>query len=75
MDINLQKLVRGIVLRIALLLAGCGALIVAVWININAGHEILAGLLSPESPGAITTSVVRLLAPVPGLWLIYCGLR
>ena len=35
----------------ALLVAGCAALIVAIWINLNAGNEILAGLLSPESPG------------------------
>jgi hypothetical protein len=44
-------------------------------LRINAGHEILAGLLSPGSPAAIVVSVARLLAPALGLWLIYRGLR
>ena len=65
----------GLLFRIALLLAGCALLYIAVWININAGHEILAGLLSPGSPAAIVVSVARLLAPALGLWLIYRGLR
>ena len=65
----------GLLIRIALLLAGCALLYIAVWINFNAGHEILAGLLSPDSPTAIVVSVARLLAPALGLWLIYRGLR
>lgn len=59
----------------SLAVAGCVALIVAIWINLNAGNEILSGLLSQDSPAAIVVSVARLLAPVPGLWLIYRGLR
>jgi hypothetical protein len=66
---------RGLLIRIALLLAGCALLYIAVWINFNAGHEILAGLLSPDSPAAIVVSVARLLVPALGLWLIYRGLR
>ena len=68
-------LLRGFLIRTALLVAGCAALIVAIWINLNAGREILTGLLSPDSPGAIAVSVARLMAPAVGLWLIYRGLR
>ena len=39
------------------------ALIVAIWINLNAGNEILAGLLSPGSPEAIAVSVARSQSP------------
>jgi hypothetical protein len=66
---------RGLLIRIALLFAGGALLYIAVWINFNAGHEILAGLWSPDSPTAIVVSVARLLAPALGLWLIYRGLR
>ena len=72
---HMTALLRGLLIRIALLVAGCAALIVAIWINLNAGSEILTGLLSPDAPIAIVVSVARLLAPVPGLWLIYRGLR
>ncbi len=71
----MKALLRGLLIRAALLVAGCVALLVALQINRNAGNEILSGLLSPESPEAIVVSVARLLAPVPGLWLIYRGLR
>lgn len=72
---HMTALLRGLLIRIALLVAGCAALIAAVWVNLNAGNEILSGLLSPDSPEAIVVSVARLLAPVLGLWLIYRGLR
>ena len=71
----MTALLRGLLIRITLLVAGCVALIAAIWVNLNAGNEILSGLLSPDSPEAITVSIARLLAPVPGLWLIYRGLR
>ena len=70
-----REALRGLLIRIALLLAGCALLYIAVWINFNAGREILAGLLSPDSPAAIVVSVARLVAPALGLWLIYRGLR
>ena len=72
---SLKGFLRGLLIRAALLLAGCAATIVAIQINVNAGNEILSGLLSPDSPAAIVVSVARLLAPVLGLWLIYRGLR
>jgi len=70
-----KDLLRGLVIRSALLVAGCAALIAAIWINLNAGNEILTGLLSPDASMAIVVSVARLLAPALGLWLIYRGLR
>jgi hypothetical protein len=72
---QLKGFLRGLLIRAALLVAGCAATIVAIQINVNAGNEILSGLLSPDSPAAIVVSVARLLAPAPGLWLIYRGLR
>ena len=72
---HVTALLRGLLIRTALLVAGCAALIVAIWINLDAGREILSGLVSPDSPEAIAISVARLLAPVLGLWLIYRGLR
>ena len=72
---QLKAFLRRLLIRAILLLAGCAALIVAIQININAGSEILTGLLSPDAPAAIVVSVSRLLAPVLGLWLIYRGLR
>lgn len=72
---HVKELLRGFLTRIALLLAGCAALIAAVGISINSGPEILSGLLSPDSPEAIVVSVARLVGPVLGLWLIYRGLR
>ncbi len=72
---DVKGILRGFLIRIAFLLAGSALLYIAVWINFNAGHEILAGLVSPESPTAIVVSVARLLAPALGLWLIYRGLR
>ena len=70
-----RVVLRSLLIRIALLLAGCALLYIAVWINFNAGPEILAGLLSPDSPATIVISVARLLAPALGLGLIYRGLR
>ena len=72
---RLKALLRGLLIRTGLLLAGCAVLIAAVWFNLNAGTEILAGLRSPDAPSAIVVSVARLLAPALGLWLIYRGLR
>ncbi len=72
---QLKALLRGLLIRATLLLAGCGVLIVAIQININAGNEILSGFLSPDAPAAIVVSIARLLAPALGLWLIYRGLR
>ena len=72
---QLKAFLRGLLIRAALLLTGCAALIVAIWININAGNEVLSGLLSPDAPAAIVVSVARLLAPALGLWLIYRALR
>jgi len=72
---QLKAFLRGLLVRVTLLLTGCAALIVAIWINMNAGNEILSGLLSPDAPAAIVVSVARLLAPAIGLWLIYRGLR
>ena len=68
-----KDLLRRLLRRIGLLLAGCAVLIVTV--RMNSGREILAGLLSPDSPEAIVVSVARLLAPALGLWMIYRGLR
>ena len=70
-----KKLLRALLIRLALLLVGCAVLIIAIWINLNAGNEILAGLLSPDSSLDIVVSVARLMAPAVGLWLIYRGLR
>ncbi len=72
---QLKAFLRGLLIRATLLLTGCAAVIVAIWINVNAGNEILSGLLSPDAPAAIVVSVARLLAPVLGLWLIYRSLR
>ena len=72
---HLKARLRRLLIRFALLLAGGVALIIAIWINFNAGNEILSGLLSPDSPAAIVVSVARLLAPAFALWLIYRGLR
>ena len=72
---QLKAVLRGLLIRATLLLAGCAALAIAIEINLNAGNEILSGLLSPDAPADIVVSVARLLAPVLGLWLIYRGLR
>jgi hypothetical protein len=66
---------RALLVRMALLLAGCAALIISLQINENAGTQILAGLFRPESPTAIVVSIARLATPAVGLWLIYRGLR
>ena len=66
---------RALLIRIALLLVGCTVLIIAIGINLNAGPEILTGLISPDSSFEIVVSVARLAAPAVGLWLIYRGLR
>ena len=70
-----KTLLRALLIRLALLSAGCAVLIVAVWINVDAGSQILAGLFLPDSPFAIVVSVARLAVPAAGLWLIYRGLR
>ncbi|MCZ6654398.1 MAG: hypothetical protein O7D91_15395 [Planctomycetota bacterium] len=72
---QLKVFLRRLLIRATLLLTGCAVVIGAIWININAGNEILSGLLSPDGPAVIVVSVARLLAPVLGLWLIYRGLR
>ena len=66
---------RTLLVRLALVDAGCIEFAVALSINMNAGRAILAGLLSPESPSAIVNSVARLLITGVGLWMIYRGLR
>jgi hypothetical protein len=66
---------RAFLIRIALLLVGCAALIIAIWINLNAGNEILTGLISPDTSFEIVVSVARLAVPAVGLWLIYRGIR
>ena len=68
-----KRFLRALVTRVALVAAGCGVLLLTV--SINAGPEILAGLLSPERPEAIAYSAARLLGPAIGLYLIYRGLR
>jgi len=70
-----KVILRALLIRLALLVAGCAALIIAIWINLNAGNEILAGLFSPRSSVDTAVSVARLAAPAFGLWLIYRGLR
>lgn len=71
---QMKARLRKFLIRTALVLAGGMALVIAVSINVNAGNEILAGLLSPDSPQAIAITVARLLVPTVGLWLIYRGL-
>jgi uncharacterized membrane protein HdeD (DUF308 family) len=71
----MKAFLQRLLIRIVLLAGGCAALAVTVSINLNAGNEVIAGLLSPESPQAIAVAVARLLAPVPGLWMIYRALR
>jgi len=68
-----KGLLRGLLVRMALLVAGCATLLVTV--RMNSGNEILAGLLSPDSLDAIVISVARLVAPALGLWMMYRGLR
>jgi hypothetical protein len=70
-----KVLLRALLIRIALLLAGCAAFIIGILINLNAGNAILAGLFLPHSPFAIVVSVARLAVPAAGLWLIYRALR
>lgn len=70
-----KVLIRALLIRIALLLVGSAVLTIAISINLNAGSEILAGLLSPRSSVDIVVSVARLAVPAVGLWLIYRGLR
>ncbi len=70
-----KVLLWALLIRIALLLVGCAVVIIAIWINLNAGNEILAGLFSPRSSVDTAVSVARLAAPAFGLWLIYRGLR
>ena len=70
-----KVILRALLIRLALLVAGCAALIISIWINLNAGNEILAGLFSPRSSVDTAVSVARLAAPAFGLWLIYRGLR
>jgi hypothetical protein len=70
-----KVILRALLIRMALLVAGCAAFIIAIWINLNAGNEILAGLFSPRSSVDTAVSVARLAAPAFGLWLIYRALR
>ena len=66
---------RVLALRIALVCTGVLVVAISLSVNRNAGHAIVAGLLSPDSPEAIVMSVARLLLPTTGLWLMYRGLR
>ena len=70
-----KALLRALLIRLALLVVGCAALVIAIWINLDAGNEILAGLFSPRSSVDTAVSVARLAAPAFALWLIYRGLR
>ena len=70
-----KALLRALLIRIALLIVGCTVLIISLSINFNAGNEVLAGLLSPDSSLDIVVAVARLAVPAIGLWLIYRGLR
>ena len=70
-----KVVLRALLVRLALLLAGCAVLIVAAQINVNAGTQILAGLFSPESPTDIVVSIARVLTPAVGFWLVYRALR
>ena len=72
---RVRMVLRALLIRTVLVLVGCTALIISIQINENAGTQILAGLFSPESPTAIVLSIVRLVTPAVGLWLIYRGLR
>jgi hypothetical protein len=72
---RVRVVLRAVLVRVALLLSGCAALIIAIQINENAGTQIVAGLFLPESPIAIAVSMARLAIPAVGLWLIYRGLR
>ena len=72
---RVKVVLRAFLIRVAFVLAGGTALIISIQVNENAGTQILAGLFSPESPTAIVLSVVRLVTPAVGLWLIYRGLR
>ena len=72
---RLKMLLRALLVRTTLLLAGVAILSFAIWLNFNAGNEILSGLLSPDEPLTLVLSVARLLVPALGLWLIYRALR
>ncbi len=72
---RLKRLLRALLVRATLLIAGCTTVSFAIWLNFNAGSEILAGLLSPEDPLTLVLSLTRLLVPALGLWLIYRALR
>jgi hypothetical protein len=70
-----KTLLSKLFIRVAMFLAGCAALAMAVSLNFDAGRDILAGLLSPDSPTAIVVSIGRLMVPAVGLWLVYRALH
>jgi len=70
-----KGLLRSLVLRLVLLLAGCLVLFVSMRVNLDTGREVIAGLISPASPSDVAVSVARLAAPALGLVLIYRALR
>jgi hypothetical protein len=72
---RLRTLLWALATRVAILFVGCSLLIIAIGINMNAGREILAGLVSPDTAMDIVNSVARLVLPAAGLWLVYRGLR
>jgi hypothetical protein len=72
---RVKALLRKLLIRLALCAGGCAAMGIAIWLNVDAGPEIFAGLLSPESPMEIAVSVARLIPAVVGLWLLYRGLH
>ena len=72
---RLKSHARRLLIRLALLLAGAVLLLGSIAINYNAGDEVVAGLVSPDSMVDLVVSIARLIAPIPGLWMIYRALR
>jgi hypothetical protein len=71
---QLKSVVRIVLVRGALLAAGCALVAGGIGMSFGAGNEIVSGLLSPDDAMAIVVSVARLLVPAAGLWLIYRAL-
>jgi len=65
---------RALLIRAVFVCAGGIVFVLSLSINMNAGHVIVAGLRSPDSPVAFVISLARLLMPFAGLWLITRGL-
>ena len=71
---RLKSIVRTVLIRGALLAAGCALVAGGIGLSFGEGNEIVAGLMSPDNPFAIAVSVARLLVPAAGVWLIYRAL-